>query len=129
MQFLKVMPGARGTAMGDSYSVWATGVDALFWNPGGLPLMENSEMTFSYTNWIFDTQQGAIGFATSLGSLGAVGVQFQYVDFGNSWKQARLSHSSRIPSIRVRRGIHSVHSATSSAQATVQGSRTSSLQV
>ena len=36
MQFLKVMPCARGTALGDAYSVLATGAEAgileSFWN-------------------------------------------------------------------------------------------------
>jgi len=33
-------------------------------------------------HWIFDTQQGALGLAASLGEYGTVGVQFQYIDFG-----------------------------------------------
>jgi hypothetical protein len=82
MQFLKVMPSARATAMGDAYSVWATGAEAVFWNPGGLALIENSEVTMTYINWIFDTRQGAIAFASSIEGFGSVGLQFQYVDYG-----------------------------------------------
>jgi len=82
MQFLHVMPCARGTALGDAYSTWATGAEALFWNPGGLAVIENHEITSTYINWIFDTQQGALAYALPLGGIGAVGVQIQYVDFG-----------------------------------------------
>lgn len=82
MQFLKVMPVARATALGDAYSVWASGADAVFWNPSGVASVENQEVSSTYISWIFDTQQGALSYAASLGSMGAIGLQLQYVDFG-----------------------------------------------
>jgi hypothetical protein len=82
MQFLHVMPCARGTALGDAYSVWASGAEAVFWNPSGVALVQNQELSSTYINWLFDTQQGALSYAVSLGNLGAVGAQIQYVDFG-----------------------------------------------
>jgi len=82
MQFLKVMPCARATAMGDAYAVLASGAEAVFWNPAGLARVQNTEASLSYVRWIFDTQQGALSIATSLGDYGSVGVQLQYVDFG-----------------------------------------------
>jgi type IX secretion system protein PorV len=82
MQFLKVMPCARGAALGDAYSVWASGADALFWNPAGLALVKNSEVSSTYISWIFDSRQAALGYAYSLGDAGAVGAQLQYVDYG-----------------------------------------------
>jgi hypothetical protein len=88
MQFLKVMPCARATAMGEAYSVLATGAEAVFWNPAGIADLQNrstrtTEASISYVRWIFDTQQGALGIATSLGGWGSVGVQIQYIDFGS----------------------------------------------
>jgi hypothetical protein len=82
MQFLKVMPSARATALGEAYSVWASGAEALFWNPGGLATVKNHEFSVTYIDWIFDTHQGALSYALSLDDLGAVGIQVQYVDFG-----------------------------------------------
>jgi hypothetical protein len=82
MQFLKVMPCARATAMGDAYSVLASGAEAVFWNPAGVALAEKRELSMTYLKWIFDTQQGALSFSAPLGNIGAVGVQLQYVDFG-----------------------------------------------
>ncbi len=82
MQFLKVMPVARATALGDAYSVWASGADAVFWNPSGVASIVYPEMSSTYISWIFDTQQGALSYAAPLGSLGAFGLQLQYVDFG-----------------------------------------------
>ena len=82
MQFLKVMPCARATAMGDAYSVLASGAEAVYWNPAGVANVENSTLSLTYLKWIFDTQQGALSFASSLGNYGAVGLQLQYVDYG-----------------------------------------------
>jgi hypothetical protein len=82
MQFLKVMPVARATALGDAYSVWASGAEAVFWNPSGVALASNHEVSSTYINWIFDARQGALAYAAPLGDIGVVGVQVQYVDFG-----------------------------------------------
>ncbi len=82
MQFLKVMPCARATAMGDAYSVLASGAEAVYWNPAGVAYVANDALSLTYLKWIFDTQQGALSFAASLGNLGAVGLQVQYVDYG-----------------------------------------------
>ena len=82
MQFLKVMPCARGTALGEAYTVWATGAEAVFWNPAGLAKLENMELSTTYINWLFDAQQGALSYALEIRGFGAVGLQVQYVDFG-----------------------------------------------
>ncbi len=82
MQFLKVMPCARATAMGDAYSVLASGAEAMFWNPSGLALVQGQEFSSTYVWWIMDTRQGALSYGASLGGFGSVGLQVQYVDFG-----------------------------------------------
>lgn len=82
MQFLHVMPNARATAMGDAYSTLAAGAEAVFWNPGGVALATHNQFSLTYINWIFDAQQGALAYATSFDDFGAIGIQFQYVDFG-----------------------------------------------
>jgi hypothetical protein len=82
MQFLKVMPVARAAAMGDAYTVLASGADAVFWNPAGIVRTDNNEISLTYLKWIFDTQQGAFSYTTSIPSFGSIGFQLQYVDFG-----------------------------------------------
>lgn len=82
MQFLKVMPCARATALGEAYTVWATGAEAMFWNPAGMASVEKMELSTTYINWLLDAQQGAFAFAWEKRNFGAVGVQVQYVDFG-----------------------------------------------
>jgi hypothetical protein len=82
MQFLKVMPVARATGMGDAYSVLASGADAVFWNPAGVAQTENSEISLTYIKWFIDTKQGALSYATTVKGFGSLGFQLQYVDFG-----------------------------------------------
>jgi hypothetical protein len=82
MQFLKVMPVARATALGDAYSVLASGADAVFWNPSGVALVGSQEFSLTYVDWIFDARQGAFSYAIPLEEIGAFGIQVQYVDFG-----------------------------------------------
>lgn len=82
MQFLKVMPCARATALGEAYTVWATGAEAMFWNPAGLASVEKMELSTTYINWLLDAQQGAFSFAWDKRNFGAIGIQVQYVDFG-----------------------------------------------
>ena len=82
MQYLKVIPSARAAAMGNAYVALADGVEGLFWNPAGIALTENHDITSTYINWIFDAKQYAVGYSVSLGNYGAVGVQLQYIDYG-----------------------------------------------
>jgi long-subunit fatty acid transport protein len=82
LQFLKVMPTARATAMGDAYVSLASGADATFWNPAGLTKLETHELSSTLTMWLFDTKQLALAYGLPMGDWGTLGFQFQYVDFG-----------------------------------------------
>jgi len=83
MQFLKVLPVARATALGDAYSVWAEGAEAVFWNPGGVALAQYQQFSSTYISWIFDARQGALSYVVPLESFGNLGLQVQYVDYGS----------------------------------------------
>lgn len=82
MQFLKVMPTARATAMGDAFVSLASGADAVFWNPAGLTSLQNHEISTTLTMWLFDTKQLGIAYGLPMGDWGTAGVQFQYIDYG-----------------------------------------------
>jgi hypothetical protein len=82
MQFLKVMPSARAAAMGEAYSVMASGAEAIHWNPAGVADVRGHEFSATYIDWIFDSRQGSFAYATNVRRLGAIGLQVQYVDFG-----------------------------------------------
>jgi hypothetical protein len=95
LQFLKVMPVARATAMGDAFVTLASGADALYWNPSGIVSSQSLEVTGTMTLWLFDCRQSAIGVALPLGDWGTIGAQFQYVDFGEI-QETRIDHLSVI---------------------------------
>jgi hypothetical protein len=89
LQFLKVMPTARATAMGDAFVSLASGSESVFWNPAGITSTEKHEIGSTMTFWLFDTRQSAISYAVNLNELnilgmelGWLGLQLQYVDFG-----------------------------------------------
>lgn len=82
LQFLKIMPTARATAMGDAYSTLAVGSDAVFWNPAGMTYSPDIEVSGTFVMWLFDTRQTMLSSALPLGDWGVVGFQFQYVDYG-----------------------------------------------
>lgn len=82
MQFLKVMPSARAAALGEAYSVMASGAEAVHWNPAGVVGVTGHDFAATYIDWIFDSRQGSFAYATQAGRLGVIGVQVQYVDFG-----------------------------------------------
>src|SRR5262245_59502334 len=45
---LKIGVGARAIAMGEAYAAQADDVSALYWNPGGLALMQERQASFMY---------------------------------------------------------------------------------
>lgn len=81
-QFLKVMPSARATGMGDAYATLASGAEALFWNPAGLASTGAHEVSATHIPYLVDTRVSSAGYATSLGNFGQVGIQVQAVDYG-----------------------------------------------
>jgi len=83
MEFLKVMPCARATALGDAYSTVASGAEAVYWNPAGVAWTNNQEFSLTYINWIFDAKLYDLSYVLPLGSIGNFGVQFTYVDLGS----------------------------------------------
>ncbi len=62
LQFLKVMPTARATALGDAYVTLAAGANAVFWNPAGLAAASVNDIAMTMTVWLFDTKQGALAY-------------------------------------------------------------------
>ncbi len=83
-QELLIPVGGRGIGLGGSLLASATGVDALFWNPAGLPRMSNTaEASFSQMSYIADigVSYGAIG--VKAGSIGSIGISLKSISFGD----------------------------------------------
>lgn len=75
--------GARGTALGGACLASVSGVDAIFWNPAGLPNTSNSvEAMVSHNTYIADIgiNYAAIGVKTGIGTIG---FSFKTLNFGD----------------------------------------------
>ena len=90
-QFLKVMPSARATGMGEAFASLADRSDALFWNPAGITSVMGHDLSSTHTIWLIDTHQTAIGYALAAGGYGHFGLQFQYVSYGEI-EETRVDH-------------------------------------
>jgi hypothetical protein len=74
-EFLLLGAGARGAALGGSFSAVANDVTALYWNPGGLAMMERPGVHFSHMTYVADTRYTWVGLAIPLsGGQRAIGI-------------------------------------------------------
>ncbi len=69
--FLRMGAGARPTAMGDAFVGVADDVNAVYFNPAGLGLLERPELTAMHTQWIqgLNYNFGAYALPTSKGTF------------------------------------------------------------
>ena len=83
-QELLIPVGARTTAIGASSMVFATGAEAIYWNPAGLGRMgTNVDALLSSMNYMADigVVYGAIG--VKAGDLGNLGFSIKSINFGS----------------------------------------------
>jgi hypothetical protein len=78
---LNIGVGARAIAMGEAYVAQADDVSSLYWNPGGLALMQQRQASFMYNDYLQDSsfQNAAIGLPLENGAIGG-GVS--YLSYG-----------------------------------------------
>jgi hypothetical protein len=81
-EVLKIGVGARAIAMGEAYAAQADDVSSLYWNPGGLALMEERQASFMYDQMYqgLNYSNAAIGIPLE---NGAVGGSLSYLGYGN----------------------------------------------
>jgi hypothetical protein len=79
---LKIGVGARAIAMGEAYAAQADDVSSLYWNPGGLALMQERQASFMYEQMYQDLSfsNAAIGIPLE---NGAVGGSVSYLGYGD----------------------------------------------
>lgn len=73
-QFLKIGVGSRATAMGGVYTGVADDVSAIYWNPGGLGLLQSRELLLVYNSWFQDITHEFGAFAIPMGNIGVLGI-------------------------------------------------------
>lgn len=92
MQFLKVIPEARGAGMADALVSLSSGINSIFWNPSGLAEIKQHEFEATYIDWIFDTYQTSIAYGIGIKKYDlGIGIQFQYINYGEI-EETRVDH-------------------------------------
>ncbi len=83
-EFLLLGAGARGAALGGTYSAIADDIEAMYWNPGGLALLEQGGITISSYDYIAGTKYNWAGIAFPMGGgervIGIQGASFGFSD-------------------------------------------------
>ena len=81
-EFLKIGLSARAAAMGGAYGAVADDLGALEYNPAGLGLLSNSQVSALGALWLADVKYGALAGAHVVPGLGTVGAGVNAFDAG-----------------------------------------------
>src|SRR5690348_7630434 len=79
---LNIGVGARAIGMGEAYVAQADDVSSLYWNPGGLALMQERQASFMYSPMVQDITYQNAGIGIPLEN-GAIGGSLSYLSYGN----------------------------------------------
>lgn len=82
-EFLSLGAGARGMALGSSFAALVRDVEALYYNPAGLPLMDGPQGMFTFMPYFADTDYFWAGFAFPFAG-GQYGIGLSLANFGFS---------------------------------------------
>jgi hypothetical protein len=61
----------------------ARGIDAVWYNPAGLAMIERRELSGSYQAMVEEISQGTLGYAQRLGERSGIAAFVSYLDYGN----------------------------------------------
>jgi hypothetical protein len=81
-QFLGISVGPRAIAMGSAYVASNEDATSLYWNPGAFQKNAQSQVVFSTTGWLVDTDFRWAGFQYALDAENAIGLSLTQLDYG-----------------------------------------------
>jgi len=76
--FLKIPVGARETSLGGAFTAVADNADAVFYNPAGLGLLSDPELSYTYNNYLAGVSQQWLGAAYPV-EQGTFGLGLNYL--------------------------------------------------
>ena len=80
---LLIPVGARGTALSGAMNAFASGVEAIYWNPAGIARSPSTEAMFSSSTYIADIKLNYVGVVANFGDLGAFALSMRSLNFGD----------------------------------------------
>src|SRR5262245_6333656 len=81
-QVLSIPVGARAIGMGEAYTAMADDVSSLYWNPAGIAILNQSEASFMYNQWLKDLTYNNASVGVPL-EHGGIGASVSYLSYGN----------------------------------------------
>ncbi len=86
MQFLKIAPDARSTAMGGAVVGLTNDASAMYWNPAGITAIDTGKFTaqLGHTIYIASARVNYGGLVMKVGKLSFVGINVISLDYGNN---------------------------------------------
>ena len=81
-QFLKVIPDARSTAMGETGVTFSNSSDAVFSNPAGISEIPDFDVSVSYIDWLLDMSHSAVSVAKAFSNVGTFAFHAVLTDVG-----------------------------------------------
>jgi hypothetical protein len=80
--FLKIPVGARALSMGEAHVTQVNDASALYWNPGVLGNLNQTQLLLNHYDYIMDISYEFAGVVLPLQSFGTVGLFFSYLGMG-----------------------------------------------
>ncbi len=80
---LLIPVGARGIALSGSMLSNVTGLEAIYYNPAGLDISNQTEVMFNFMSYIADINVSYFAASTKVGDFGSIGLSFKSMDFGD----------------------------------------------
>jgi hypothetical protein len=82
-KFLSIGVGPRANAMGGAFSSISNDASAMYWNPGGLALLNQPQVFISYTKMFADLNVDYLGIVIPMGEAGVFGVNVTALAMGD----------------------------------------------
>ena len=82
-QFLKVMPDAQSTGMGNAVTSTINNANAAFYNPAGLSEVKKRDLSLSFYEYFFQVKTTALSLAYNIGTGGTLGLHAIFTDVGS----------------------------------------------
>jgi hypothetical protein len=80
--FLGIHAGPRAYAMGGAFTAMSDDATSLYYNPGGLARISQSQFLASTMNWLVGSRFNWIGCALHIGGSNAVGISLTQLNYG-----------------------------------------------
>jgi hypothetical protein len=80
--FLGINIGAAATAMGGAYVSLARDASSLYWNPGAVSRIGNTQISFTHTSWFVGTNYNWGAVVLNFDGINAFGINLAILDYG-----------------------------------------------